>query len=166
MRIWNAFAYFFCSRKLYRSLQGLQRNNLTLWVQIWRLDFWANCFRESSYDVIHSSHLFLLSSIAASGVLKFSWTSWSSVIASSSSWLNKFWNEDVLYPRFTSSAFTHTLKREVISRKLSSLQGIVIPPIGWLYPNSSSTWLSKSRNKGWFKKDIGITNLFFLLSPT
>lgn len=71
-----------------------------------------------------------------------------------------------IWTRFTSFAFIHTLKREVRWMKVSSLQGIVIPPIGWSYPNSSSAWLSKSKNKGSFKYDIGTTNRFFWLSPT
>ncbi|KAF7841111.1 Auxin-induced protein X10A [Senna tora] len=44
---------------------------------------------------------------------------------------------------FTWSAVSFTMlygpfKREVISKNTSSLQGIVRPPIGWSYPNSSS----------------------------
>lgn len=56
--------------------------------------------------------------------------------------------------------------REVWSMKMSSLQGIVRPPIGWLYPNSSSAWLSNSWNVGSFSNEIGTTNLFFSPSPT
>ena len=42
-------------------------------------------------------------------------------------------------------------KREVSSMKLAILQGMVRPPMGWSNPNSSSAWLNKSWNEGWFK---------------
>lgn len=58
------------------------------------------------------------------------------------------------------------IKREVRSIKMSSLQGMVRPPIGWLNPNSSSAFLNNSWNEGWFKNETGIINLFFWLSPT
>jgi len=57
------------------------------------------------------------------------------------------------------------LKLEVTCKKTSSVQGIVMPPIGWSYPKSSSTWLNKSWNEVWFKYDMGITNRF-ISSPT
>lgn len=44
-----------------------------------------------------------------------------------------------------------SLKLRLRLTNSSSLQGIVMPPIGWSYPNSSSAWLNKSWNKGWFK---------------
>ena len=56
-------------------------------------------------------------------------------------------------------------KLEVMSKKTSSLQGIVRPPIGWSYSNCSLLWLSNSWNDFCFKYDIGITNLF-ISSPT
>ena len=57
-------------------------------------------------------------------------------------------------------------KLQVRSMKASSLHGIVRPPSGWSNPNSSSAWLSKFWNEGCFKYEIGITNLFFWVSPT
>ena len=57
-------------------------------------------------------------------------------------------------------------KAEVMLRKMSSVHGIVRPPIGWLKPNSSSAMLSSCWNEGWFNTDTGITNLFFLPFPT
>jgi hypothetical protein len=59
----------------------------------------------------------------------------------------------------------YQFKLEVISKKTSSRQGIVIPPIGWSNPNCSSDWLSKSWNEIWFKYDTGMTHLF-ISSPT
>jgi len=52
-----------------------------------------------------------------------------------------------------------------MSKKTSSLQGIVRPPVGWSYSNCSSAWFNNSWNDGWFKYDIGITNRF-ISSPT
>ena len=43
------------------------------------------------------------------------------------------------------------LNWEARSMKVSSLQGIVRPPIEWLNPNSSSACCNKSWNEGWFK---------------
>lgn len=57
------------------------------------------------------------------------------------------------------------LMPEVICKKTCSVQGIVRPPIRWSYPNSSSASLNKFWNEGWFKYDVGITNLF-ISSPT
>jgi len=57
------------------------------------------------------------------------------------------------------------LKLQVTCKKTSSVQGIVRPPIGWSYPNSSSAQLSKYWNEVWFKYDVGITNRF-ISSPT
>jgi len=57
-------------------------------------------------------------------------------------------------------------KPEVMLTKMSSVQGMVRPPIGWVKPNSSSAILSSSWNEGWFNNDTGITNLFFSPSPT
>ena len=56
-------------------------------------------------------------------------------------------------------------KQQVIRWKTSSLQGIVRPPMGWSYPKSSSAWVNKSWNEGWFMYDTGITNRF-IFSPT
>ena len=67
---------------------------------------------------------------------------------------------------YFSSAYQNSCKREVRSMKMSSLQGIVRPPIGWWNPNSSSALFSKSWNEGLFKNDMGTTNRFFSLSPT
>ena len=41
------------------------------------------------------------------------------------------------------------LKCEVIFRKISSLHGIIRPPIGLPYPNSSSALLNKYTNERW-----------------
>ena len=49
---------------------------------------------------------------------------------------------------------------------MSSLQGIVRPPIGCSNPNSSSAMFSNSWNEGWFKNDIGIKKRLLSLSPT
>lgn len=56
-------------------------------------------------------------------------------------------------------------KLEVRLTKISSLHGIVRPPISWLNPNSSAAWLNKSWNAGFLRWDSGITNRF-LASPT
>lgn len=58
------------------------------------------------------------------------------------------------------------VKWEMTFVKISSLQGIVNPPIGWWNPYSSSAWTSKSWNKDSLRYDIGIKNLFFSSSPT
>jgi hypothetical protein len=47
---------------------------------------------------------------------------------------------------------------KVISKKTSSLQGIVRPPMGWSYPYYSSGWLNNSWNDVRLKYDTGITN--------
>lgn len=64
------------------------------------------------------------------------------------------------------AGFHCCFKKEMTSWKMSSLQGIVRLPIEWVYPNSSSDWLSKSWNISWFKYDIGIINRFFWIFPT
>jgi len=64
-----------------------------------------------------------------------------------------------------SSKELNQFKWEAISKKISSLQGIVRPPIGWSYSNCSSAWFNSSWNEVWFKYDIGITNRF-IFSPT
>jgi len=74
--------------------------------------------------------------------------------------VQKFWSK--LIPALCYDKF----KPEMMSIKVSSRQGSVRPPIGWLYPNSSSVFLSNSWNEGWFKNEIGTVNLFFWLSPT
>lgn len=142
--------------------------------------FWTNVFRCPSYLRLLDSWTFqLYAQITSSFRLTDCFlptqdvsrlSGWSRIVPSSSL-LSEFWNEDAytwmnLDHSFFSLVFTHTLKWEVRWRKVSSLQGIVIPPMGWSYPNSSSAWLSKSRNKGSFKYDTGITNRFFWLSPT
>ena len=48
------------------------------------------------------------------------------------------------------SIYDLLIKLERTSMNLSSLQGIVKPPIGWLKPNSSSALVSKSWNEGSF----------------
>ena len=99
---------------------------------------------------------------SAEAVSRFSWSmdhqSWPHLLLF-------FWqNHDLIFiltsafaenldPTFTPLVFTHSLKREVRSRKVCSLHGIVMPPIGWSYPNSSSAWLNKSRKRGSFKYD-------------
>ena len=74
----------------------------------------------------------------------------------------------ILYTTMWISLFSsyELFKPLVTSMKASSVHGIVRPPIGWLNPNSSSAWLNKFWNEGFFKYEIGTTNLFFWASPT
>lgn len=76
----------------------------------------------------------------------------------------------IVYRYISPTRHKHYCNREEMrSRNISSLQGMVKPPIGWLNPNSSSARLRNSLKEGWFRNDIGTTNLFFsfsICSPT
>lgn len=62
---------------------------------------------------------------------------------------------------------THLLLNwEMTLTKTSSLQGIVIPPIGCTNPYSSSAWTNKSWNRDLLRYATGIMCRFFSPSPT